>query len=171
MVDFMSERRTHSRPAGPPRPRTRPTRRVRTVDEVSAGGLVVDRLDPAAQALLISRFDRRGRLIWSFPKGHVEPGETEAQTAVREVGEETGITAEVVERLGDIDFWFMADGRRIHKTVHHFLMVSRGGQLCADDPEVESVEWVPISAVPGRLAYSDERALLAKARERLSELA
>lgn len=131
----------------------------------------MDRLDPAAQALLISRFDRRGRLIWSFPKGHVEPGETEAQTAVREVGEETGITAEVVERLGDIDFWFMADGRRIHKTVHHFLMVSRGGQLCADDPEVESVEWVPISAVPGRLAYSDERALLAKARERLSELA
>ena len=88
-------------------------RRVRTVDEVSAGGLVVDRLSADANALLISRHDRRGRLIWSFPKGHLEAGETDQQAAVREVGEETGIVASVVEPLGDIDFWFMADGRRV----------------------------------------------------------
>ena len=166
----MSERRSHPRPPGPPRPKNRLGRRVRTVDEVSAGGLVVDRLDPGAQGLLISRHDRRGRLIWSFPKGHLEAGETDQIAAIREVGEETGITAAVVEPLGEIDFWFMAEGRRIHKTVHHFLMVCEGGELCADDPEVESVEWVPLSAVAGRLAYSDERALLKKARARLSEL-
>ena len=143
---------------------------MRTVDEVSAGGLVVDHVSADAQALLISRHDRRGRLIWSFPKGHLEEGETDRDAAIREVGEETGIQAAVVEPLGEIDFWFMADGRRIHKTVHHFLMVCEGGELCADDPEVESVEWVPLSAVPARLAYSDERALLKKARARLSEL-
>ncbi len=140
------------------------------MDEVSAGGLVVDSLDPAAQALLISRHDRRGRLIWSFPKGHLEAGETDRDAAIREVGEETGIIAKIIEPLGEIDFWFMADGRRIHKTVHHFLMVCQGGELCADDPEVESVEWVPLSAVSARLAYSDERALLKKARARLSDL-
>ena len=166
----MSERRRHSGPAGPPRPKNRLVRRVHTVDEVSAGGLVVDRLSADANALLISRHDRRGRLIWSFPKGHLEAGETDQQAAVREVGEETGIVASVVEPLGDIDFWFMADGRRVHKTVHHFLMVREGGDLCDDDPEVESVEWVPLTAVNGRLAYSDERALLKKARARLSEL-
>lgn len=131
----------------------------------------MDRLDPAAEALLISRHDRRGRLIWSFPKGHLEAGETDRDAAIREVGEETGIVAAIIEPLGEIDFWFMADGRRIHKTVHHFLMVCKGGELCADDPEVESVEWVPLAAVSARLAYSDERALLKKARARLSELA
>ncbi len=162
----MSER---SRPAGPPRPRHRLNRRVRTVVEVSAGGLVVDRLPSATDGLLISRYDRRGRLIWSFPKGHLEAGETSEQAAIREVGEETGIRARVVEPLGEIDFWFMADGRRIHKTVHHFLMVCEGGDLCADDPEVESVEWVPLSGVAGRLAYSDERALLRKALASLSD--
>ncbi len=144
---------------------------MRTVDEVSAGGLVVDQMSSEAQALLISRHDRRGRLIWSFPKGHLEEGETDRDAAIREVAEETGIQAAVLEPLGEIDFWFMADGRRIHKTVHHFLMVCEGGELCADDPEVESVEWVPLSAVSARLAYSDERALLKKARARLSELA
>lgn len=167
-MDTMSER-PPSRPAGPPRPKTPGGRRVRTVDEVSAGGLVLDHLDPDGQALLISRHDRRGRLIWSFPKGHLEAGETDREAAIREVAEETGIEARVVEPLGEIDFWFMADGKRIHKTVHHFLMVRTGGELCADDPEVESVEWVPISAVSARLAYSDERALLKKARSLLTD--
>jgi 8-oxo-dGTP pyrophosphatase MutT (NUDIX family) len=164
----MSQRRTHSGPAGPPRPKYRLGRRPKTVDEVSAGGLVVDALTNEGNALLISRHDRRGRLIWSFPKGHLEDGETDTEAAVREVHEETGIRARVLERLGEIDFWFMADGRRIHKTVHHFLMVGEGGQLSDTDPEVESVEWVPLSAVHSRLAYSDERALLKKARSILS---
>lgn len=167
----MSPRPTHRGPAGPPRPKVRLGRRPRTVDEVSAGGLVVDRLGTDARGLLISRHDRRGRLIWSFPKGHLENGETDREAALREVTEETGILARVVEPLGEIDFWFMADGQRIHKTVHHFLMVCEGGALSAEDPEVESVEWVPLPAVPGRLAYSDERALLKKARARLSDLA
>ena len=130
----------------------------------------MDRLSTDASALLISRHDRRGRLIWSFPKGHLEDGETEQQAAIREVREETGISARVLEPLGEIDFWFMADGRRIHKTVHHFLMVRMSGELSDDDPEVESVEWVRLDAVHARLAYSDERALLKKARAQLADL-
>jgi len=165
----MSQRPIHSGPAGPPRPKNRLGRRPKTVDEVSAGGLVVDKLTTDGHALLISRHDRRGRLIWSFPKGHLEGSETDQQAAIREVHEETGIFARVLEPLGEIDFWFMADGRRIHKTVHHFLMISEGGELNDEDPEVESVEWVPLSAVHSRLAYSDERALLKKARAFLKQ--
>lgn len=170
IVGDMSPRPLHNGPAGPPRPKVRLGPRPRTVDEVSAGGLVVDALRTDARALLISRHDRRGRLIWSFPKGHLEAGETDRDAAIREVQEETGIVARVVEPLGDIDFWFMADGRRIHKTVHHFLMLGIGGALSAEDPEVESVEWVALSAVPARLAYADERALWKKARKRLPDL-
>ena len=72
--------------------------------------MVVDRLAPDAQALLISRHDRRGRLIWSFPKGHLEQDETDREAAIREVGEETGIQAEVIEPLGDIEGQPLGEG-------------------------------------------------------------
>lgn len=98
--------------------------------------------------------------MWSLPKGHVEQGETREQAAVREVEEETGIAGRILAPLGSIDFWFVADGRRIHKTVHHFLMEKTGGALSADDAEVVEVEWVPLPDVSARLAYADERRLL-----------
>jgi len=88
---------------------------------------------------LIGRVDRRGRLLWSLPKGHVEPGETAEQAAIREVEEETGISGEILARLGTIDFWFIADGRRVHKTVHHFLLRAVGGELSDADIEVTEV--------------------------------
>ncbi len=137
---------------------------MRRVDETSAGGLVLDRLDSSASAALIGRLDRRGRLLWSLPKGHVEAGETETDTAVREVAEETGIRGRVVGKLGVIDFWFVAEGRRVHKTVHHYLLVAadpeNGLTLSDEDVEVSEVAWVPLGEVPGRLAYADERRLL-----------
>lgn len=137
-------------------------------EETSAGGLVVDRLPSPTQVLLISRYDRRNRLIWSFPKGHVEFGESNQMAALREVREETGIDAQIVDQLGVIDFSFTADDRRIHKTVHHFLMVSTGGSLSDEDPEVESVAWIALDNAVERLAYADERKLFHKARKMLA---
>src|SRR5256885_10422216 len=113
----------------PSSPRTpTPSRRLRTVSEVSAGGLVLDRGGPVVQGALIGRLDRRGRLLWSLPKGHIEEGETAEQAAVREVEEETGIIGCVVAPLGTIDFWFVAEDRRVHKTVHHFLLRATAAQ-------------------------------------------
>src|SRR5947208_3032351 len=137
-----------------------PRDRLRRVEETSAGGLVVDGVGPTPRAALIGRLDRRGRLRWSLPKGHVEAGESVEDAAIREVEEETGITGRVVAPLGTIDFWFVADGRRIHKTVHHFLMLASGGELSDDDIEVEQVEWVPLDQLSERLAYADERRLV-----------
>src|SRR3954466_1506534 len=147
-------------------------RRMRRVEETSAGGLVIDSNDAReARAALIGRTDRRGRLLWSLPKGHVEPGETTQDAAVREVAEETGITGRVLAELGTIDFWFVADGRRIHKTVHHFLLMATNGELSADDVEVEEVAWVPLGELPGRLAYADERRLIERVPDLLADTA
>lgn len=120
---------------------------------------------------MIGRLDRRGRLLWSLPKGHIEAGETAEEAAVREVEEETGIIGRVVAPLGTIDFWFVAEDRRVHKTVHHFLLQALGGELSDDDIEVAEVAWVPLDELESRLAYADERRLIRRATELLEESA
>ena len=142
---------------------------MRTVDEFSAGGLVVDAQQGCAA--LIGRLDRRGRLLWSLPKGHIEEGETAEQAAVREVEEETGILAVVQAPLGSIDYWFVAEDRRVHKTVQHFLLTATGGELSDEDVEVTEVAWVPLGELSSRLAYADERRLVRLAAEILEESA
>jgi 8-oxo-dGTP pyrophosphatase MutT (NUDIX family) len=153
-----------------PRPREhscRPAFAGRHREETSAGGLVVD-VAGAPRAALIARHDRDGRLRWSLPKGHVEAEETIEEAAVREVEEETGIRGRIVAPLGAVDYWFAADRRRVHKTVHHHLMLAVGGALSDADPEVVEVAWFPLEKVAGRLAYADERRLVLTVPELLA---
>jgi 8-oxo-dGTP pyrophosphatase MutT (NUDIX family) len=147
-------------------PRAVPSRPAPTslpvVDETSAGGLVVQLHDGAYQAAVIARRNRAGRLEWCLPKGHLEGEETPEQAAVREIAEETGIRGQVLRRLGVIDYWFSGDDRRVHKVVHHFLLGAVGGSLTVEgdpDGEAEDAAWVPVSALPDRLAYPNERRL------------
>ena len=144
---------------------------LRQVEEFSAGGLVVDLAGDVPRGALIARTDRHGKLLWSLPKGHIEPGETAEQAAVREVEEETGISGVILAELGTIDFWFVADGRRIHKTVRHFLMRATGGELSDADIEVAEVAWVPLPEIAAQLAYPDERGLVDTAGRLLAESA
>lgn len=140
---------------------------AKRVDEVSAGGLVVD--STGTKGLLIGRIDHKDasgtRLLWSLPKGHIEEGETPEQAAIREVAEETGITSSISRSLGVIDFWFMAGGKRIHKTVHHYLFSEVSGELTPQVSEVDEVSWFPLSEIIQRLAYPDEKKLIARSGE------
>ena len=90
---------------------------------------------------------------------------------MREVAEETGITGRIVAPLGSIDFWFTAEGRRIHKTVHHYLLLAVGGELSDQDVEVAEVAWVPLAQASGRLAHATERALLQRVPDVLARIA
>jgi hypothetical protein len=77
----------------------------------------------------------------------------------------------VLAPLGTIDFWFTIEDRRVHKTVHHFLLIAEGGELSDDDVEVAEVAWVPLLEVRERLAYDDERRLVDKVTQLLAESA
>ena len=129
----------------------------------TAGGVV---LNEFGDVLVVNQ---RGN-SWSLPKGHIEVGETAEQTAIREVAEETGIQGSVLAALGSIDYWFVTEGRRVHKTVHHYLMRFLGGDLSDEDMEVTEVAWVPLRDLPARLAYADERRLAVVAGELIDKL-
>jgi ADP-ribose pyrophosphatase YjhB (NUDIX family) len=108
------------------------------------------------------------KILWSLPKGHIEEGETPEQAAIREVAEETGINSDITQSLGVIDFWFMAGGKRIHKTVHHFVFKETGGLLAPQESEVDEVGWFPLGEIVALLAYPDEKKLIAKNSELLT---
>jgi len=145
-----------------------------TVDETSAGGLVVDRHAFPLRAAVIARINRAGRFEWYLPKGHLKSGESPRQAAVREIEEETGIRGRVLDRLGMIDYWFSAGDRRVHKHVHHYLLESVGGSLSVQgDPDREAVTaaWVPLEELMLRLAFPNERRIARHASARLERAA
>ena len=159
--------RRRSRSKSSKRPSLKKQPYAKRVDEISAGGLVID--SSGTKGLLIGRIDlkdqSREKLLWSLPKGHIEAGESPEQAAIREVREETGIESEIQKSLGVIDFWFMAGGKRIHKTVHHFVFKEKGGRISPQVSEVDDVRWFPLDEIVERLAYPDEKKLIARSKE------
>ncbi|MPV50827.1 MULTISPECIES: NUDIX hydrolase [unclassified Pseudactinotalea] len=152
-------------------PRRRAVSTLPIVDETSAGGVVVKVEDGEGFAAVIARRNRAGRLEWCLPKGHLEGEETAEEAAIREVAEETGIHAEVLRHLATIDYWFAGTNRRVHKVVHHYLLAAVGGTLTTEldpDQEAEEAAWIPLTDVAARLAYPNERRVVATARDLLT---
>ena len=112
----------------------------------------------------------RDAVTWTLPKGTPDPGESVEETALREVGEETGLEVRIVEPLPSIEYAFVQDGTRIHKTVHYFLMEPTGGDLSRHDHEFERVRWVPFDEAAGILSFATERDLVAVAATRLASV-
>jgi len=141
--------------------------RLRIAAATSAGGIVV-RAERDGRSLVVGMRRRdRDSVTWTLPKGTPDPDETIEQTALREVTEETGLDVRIVEPLPSIEYTFVQDGTRIHKTVHYFLMEPTGGDLSRHDHEFERVRWVTFTDAPGLLTFQTERGLVAAAAARL----
>ena len=131
------------------------------VEETSAGGFVLA-ADGSPRIAVIGRRNRGGRIDWCVPKGHLEGSETVEQAALREIAEETGLEASIIESLGSIHYEFSTPTSIIAKTVHHFLMKQTGGELTIEnDPDREAVDirWVNIDLLHEELTHENERRL------------
>jgi 8-oxo-dGTP pyrophosphatase MutT (NUDIX family) len=137
--------------------------RLKTATATSAGGIVIRTREDRPEFVVGARRRERNYLTWTLPKGTPVAGETTEDTALREVAEETGLEVRIVEPLDSIEYWFVRDGTRYHKTVHYFLMEATGGDLGQHDHEFEEVRWVTFDEAPGLLTFATERALVGRA--------
>lgn len=135
--------------------------------EFSAGGVLVRRM---RGRWWVAAIRPRGKPagVWALPKGLIDPGETGAETAVREVREETGLDGRLEQKLGDIRYVYTWDGERIFKVVSFFLLRWRGGRIGELPPgmelEVAEACWLRLDEAPRLLAYGGEREMVEKAR-------
>ena len=111
--------------------------------------------------------------VWALPKGRIDQGETAADAAVREVREETGVEARLVEKLGDVKYTYTRrSGERVFKVVSFFLLRAVRGRIGeieeAMHVEVAEARWLPLDDAPRMLAYGGEREMAAKARDRVA---
>ena len=145
-------------------------RRVRTLEQVSAGGVVYRTQDSVTEIAVVQIVpDMR----WQLPKGLIDAGESNEAAALREVREESGVEAELLSPIETIEYWFYADrdGKRTryHKFVHFFLMRYKSGDTGDHDDEVAEARWVPIDEALRMLEFKSERDVVRKANEMIGE--
>ena len=134
---------------------------------VSSGGVVFKKTPKGVRVALISK--EKGA-VWCLPKGLQEKGETARHTAVREVREETGLSARVINKIGSIDYWFYWKTRKIHKVVHFFILRYTGGSTANHDHEVERSKWFSMEDAMTRIVYKNELQILRKAKKMIDNL-
>lgn len=141
------------------------------IHEFAAGGIVFKKEDNTIYILLAQHSFHKG---WIFPKGIIgdkHDSESKEDTAIREVKEETGIEAEIIEPLTPRTFWYQMKGEKRKKTVYYYIMSHTGGNTEDHDFEMQAVEWIPIDKVIKRLTYKGDRTIFRTVEERIRELA
>ncbi len=131
--------------------------------EFSAGGVVFKVENDTILILVAQHSYHHG---WVFPKGLIGDsikGEKKEATAIREVEEETGARAEIIEAIAPVTYWYNFDGQKIKKTVYYFVMKYVSGDITKHDFEMENVEWVEMDKVLEKLTYKSDKEVFMKA--------
>jgi 8-oxo-dGTP diphosphatase len=133
----------------------------------SAGGIVIKTEDSKPSVLVTQHSKHKG---WDFPKGHIEEGESAEIAALREVVEETGVKAEIVEKVGQTEYFYFENGERIFKTVVYFLMKYTGDGEATTADEVSAMVWLAPDEVEAKLSFKDTKELWGKVKDRVKRI-
>jgi 8-oxo-dGTP pyrophosphatase MutT (NUDIX family) len=136
-------------------------------EELSAGGVVV-RDGTDVLVIVPRKRAANGRSVLGLPKGHIDPGETREQAATREVREEGGVEAELIEELGDVRYWYRRGGRAVPKRVVFYLFEYRSGDPADHDHEIEEARWISLREAIETLSYAGEREMVERALSKIS---
>ncbi len=147
-----------------------PDNKIKTVFEISAGGVVFKKEDANIFVLLIAV---KNSTVWTLPKGLVEKGEDTKRAAIREVKEETGCTGEIIDFIDKVDIWFYLkeknENTRHHKLIYYYLIKYREGSPKDHDFEVDDVKWFLIDEAIEKATYKRDRLILKKAKDIIYE--
>lgn len=132
--------------------------------QVSSGGVIFRKKNALIEIALIAV---KGGKVWCLPKGIVDKGESPEMTAVREVAEETGLKGRIIEKLGEIFYWYYIkeEEARCRKTVHFFLIEYERGDVSKHDFEVDMAAWFPIDDALKMASHKGEKEIIEKAKE------
>jgi len=134
----------------------------------SSGGVIFraskDTIDVALVAV-------KGRKTWCLPKGIIDKGEDPPTTALREVKEETGLTGEIIDKIGQVSYWYFLrkEMTKIHKTVHFYLLKYTSGSTGDHDHEVDEARWFSIDEAIDKLSYKSEKEIMHKAKRMIKD--
>ncbi len=131
--------------------------------QTSSGGVIFRNLKNGIEVALVAV---KGKKAWCLPKGLIDKNETPPKTALREVREETGLTGEIFDKIGQISYWYFLkkEMTRIHKTVHFYLLKYLNGGTDEHDHEVDEARWFPIDKAIDRLSYKSEKEIMQNAK-------
>lgn len=134
---------------------------------VSSGGIVFRRHNDITEIAMVAV---KGGNVWCLPKGLIDKGEVPEKTALREVEEETGLKGRIIEKLGEITYWYYIKEENIKckKTVHFFLMEYEAGDVSKHDREVDNAAWFPIDEALKKASYRGEKEIIEKAKKKLT---
>jgi 8-oxo-dGTP pyrophosphatase MutT (NUDIX family) len=132
--------------------------------QTSSGGVIFRREEDHIEIVMVTV---RGGQVWCLPKGVIDKGEKPEETAIREVREEAGVRGNIIEKLGEITYWYYIkeEHAKCKKTVHFFLMEYAEGDISDHDQEVNDAFWVPLDEAVKKAQYKGEREILEKARK------
>jgi 8-oxo-dGTP diphosphatase len=136
------------------------------IRQVSSGGVIFRKNEASVEIALVAVKDGK---VWCLPKGIINKGEEPDETAIREVSEETGLKGRIIEKLGEINYWYYLkeEEAKCRKTVHFYLLEYEGGDISKHDWEVDKAAWFQIDDALKIASHKNERDIIEKARERL----
>lgn len=132
--------------------------------EKSCGALVYRKKDGRPPELLLIKHRYGGH--WSFPKGHVEAGENEVQTALREVNEETGLTIDLMEGFRECVEYYPKPN--VKKQVVYFLGYARDDSVHKQEEEVSEVKWLALDDALSAVTFKNDKNLISRAKSFLA---